>query len=806
VFFVFHTLLPLKGGGEDHGELNSEEEDLGCATDLFEALRQFHFFLLVAMSSPPLSSTKMINPYNNDIMRKRKLEHPSSGVVPTNDDAPPDNAKVAAKTTMNSSTAAGVLIISASDKAGMEGIDRSKIDAVILRESGDSLYVQQQRRRDDKVNDKIRQLQQRVLDARRRPHRGSVLMGDDATNVDALLEGYQRQMPTRSTLVVVDMDMFYMACELLTRPHLQTVPACVGRGMILTSNYVARRYGVRSAMPGFIGDKLVEELSEGKLTLAHVPSNFELYRQKSAIVKDVLKEYDPRTMKSYSLDEAYLDIGPYLALHLQHPGWTHEQIRDRLLQEKEKYTTAHAMTVLLSHSSMICMEATSKIVTQLRQRVQEATGGLTCSAGVAPNVSLAKIASDKNKPNGQLLVEPSRVLEFVHPLSIRKIPGIGRVTEKILQQVCHVQTVRDLYEQRSLVQWLFKPATAEFLLKASVGCNGSSSITSSDFGMHDGDETSHNKIPAIDDDDDEDETPGHQKGISRERTFPAESDWNQLCNRLDDIARKTATDMAGKSVMAHTVTVKVKLSSFDVMSRSQSMKREVYIQDPEELSVISLQLLAQVRAQFRREHSKDGKRFSVRLLGVRCSNLISEESLVGSDRGSMDKYLAPTSVMSNSSASAYVVTDSASGIVNRYASQQRGASPVRSLSPRPMIPSAASQSTSKVQPTIDNLLGRPVEMVAPRAEAKPITNMESNDDVMQQMGPLFVHCPLCSRQFPADANAALNAHIDGCLNGSTIRQAIREDNDLRYVSQPTTIAKKKPKRLLDFWKCTTTKS
>ena len=124
-----------------------------------------------------------------------------------------------------------------------------------------------------------------------------------------------------------------MACELLNRPDLNDKPACVGRGMILTSNYVARRYGVRSAMAGFIGDKLVEELSEGRERLIHVPSNFVLYKEKSKIVTEVVREYDPYRMKSYSLDEVYLDIGPYLALFIKHRDYTHEQIRDKLLMD-----------------------------------------------------------------------------------------------------------------------------------------------------------------------------------------------------------------------------------------------------------------------------------------------------------------------------------------------------------------------------------------------------------------------------------------------------------------------------------------
>jgi len=84
-------------------------------------------------------------------------------------------------------------------------------------------------------------------------------------------------------------------------------------------------------MAGFIGDKLVDELSEGRERLIHVPSHFDLYKEKSRIVTEVIREYDPHRMKSYSLDEVYLDIGPYLVLFIQQKDYTHEQIRDALL-------------------------------------------------------------------------------------------------------------------------------------------------------------------------------------------------------------------------------------------------------------------------------------------------------------------------------------------------------------------------------------------------------------------------------------------------------------------------------------------
>jgi DNA polymerase kappa len=185
---------------------------------------------------------------------------------------------------------ASALVIAAADKAGMEGIDRSRIDKIILRESGTSLFMQQQRRRDAKVDERIAALRTKLQE-----HEKSEIGWKQKLchEIDEEIPKILSQRPVRSAAVVVDMDMFYMACELLTRPDLAEKPACVGKGMILTSNYLARRYGVRSAMAGWIGDKLVEELSDGKEHLMHVSSNFPLYNEKSMVVRKVLAEYDP---------------------------------------------------------------------------------------------------------------------------------------------------------------------------------------------------------------------------------------------------------------------------------------------------------------------------------------------------------------------------------------------------------------------------------------------------------------------------------------------------------------------------------
>jgi DNA polymerase kappa len=661
---------------------------------------------------------------------------------------------------------ASALITSASAKAGMDGMDRTRIDEIILRESGTSKFMQQQRRRDAKVNQKIEEFQKRMKQATPTDY-------NTTPALEQRIHQWQSNQATRATCVVVDMDMFYMACELLDKPHLKNVPACVGQGMILTSNYAARKFGVRSAMPGWIGDKLVEELSNGRQRLAHVASNFDLYKQKSVQVVQVLKEFDPH-LKSYSLDEAYLDLGPYLAIFLKqrereehsftstHVGeepkvstssWDHSRIAEVLRNDDGSREYDHVLRAVSNHT---CRQALERVVHYMRNCVEQATGGLTCSAGMAPNFALAKIASDKNKPDGQCFVDPNHVLEFVRPLAVRKIPGIGRVTEKILN-ACQITTMQDLYDQRGLVHWLFPPTTGVSLLKASVGCMGSSS------GGEDieGETQSSNSTKETE----------FQKGISRERTFSPNNCWTALNSKLEDIAQLLSEDMARKKMLAHTVTVKVKLDSFDVYSRSKSLGRGVYIQSRYELVAIAAPLLTQIRGEHHRV--KENLTFSCRLLGIRCSNLVEEEEFSNTPQETLDKFLCKSPLSTPKTASSYPIAASASG--------------------KSIFKSVPGTGTRPLDAYLSNESRQSERSRKAFAEITKVGSLDSTFDYPKEESQ-FVECPICQRKFPASENAVLNQHIDTCLNGSTVRQAVRDTKDISTDEEQP----KKRHRLTDW--------
>lgn len=596
------------------------------------------------------------NPYARRHQRTRessldgRKENRPIGSVPTGSPPVVDSVKRPSQhknTDAYESTDASALIIAAADKAGMQRVDRARVDAIILRESGNSLFMQQQRRRDEKVNARIVAMKRKMESFRPPP------VDSDRTSIATMIQ----ERPQRSVYCVIDMDMFYMACELLTHPQLRDKPACVGGGLILTSNYRAREYGVRSAMAGYIGDSLVRELSGGLEELVHVKANYQLYQEKSRLVINLLREYDP-TLKSYSLDEAYLNLGPYLALHLRHPDWDHDEIKNALVQSvpedrdaRSEFSTedsderirqqitqnddadeilaeksfpsvwddranADSISELMMFPDEECLAAASALLEKIRQRVYERTGGLTCSAGMAPNFMLAKIASDFNKPNGQYVVpsDQDSIQSFLFPLPIRKVPGIGRVTEKICKAF-QIDTVQHLYEQRALVQYLFTPNAAEFLLWASVGC-----------ARRESDVVGNAELDYL------------QKGVSRERTFRSIDLWNDIASKLEEVACLLSQDMQAKNMWARTVTVKAKMHNFDVITRARTLAHDIYIQSAKAIFDVAIELLEEVR----HSHSKEqpNQRFGLRLLGIRCNNFRRDNHLTSkSEQKHLDSFL-----------------------------------------------------------------------------------------------------------------------------------------------------------------------
>lgn len=664
---------------------------------------------------PPLARTPNFLLYLmtlNSLQQKLHLDHDDSSSCSSHEDDNMFQGKQAAAATTSTKTASA-LMVAASEKAGMEHIDRDRINAILLRESGNSSFMERQRNMDANTNKRIVEMKQRLAEKDNAAKNSNWRSQLESTVIDPQIEKYQRQRRPLSTCVVIDMDSFFISCHILSNPNLATIPACVGgSSMISTSNYVARRYGVRAAMPGYLGSTLVKELSGGKETLTFVKSDFELYKRKSAEVKSILQEYDPK-LKMYSLDEAYMDVMPYLEVKWSDSKLPHEAITKHLNSNNTKSLKSHDKVI--SESSSV-HAAVQNLLHTIRQRVKDATG-LTCSAGIASNFLLAKIASDINKPNGQHFVGPKEkeIQDFIRPLPIRKVNGIGRVMEKTLFGTCGIETVKDLFNARADVQFLFKEATASFLLRASIGYS---------------DANKHRE-------DVDDESGGadalQRKGISHERTFPPTSSWSELCNKLSNITQSLVEDLRQRNLMPKTVTLKVKLASFDIITRA--VTRNVALSfDQNSSQSASAQDLVDIAVTLMKEaKAKTAKcGFSVRLLGVRCSNFQLEKET----QFSMDRYCQK--------ATAQLSTG------NPYASPKRN---------------------TKVDSTKP-----PVSIQKEAASKTPPRN--------------HVYCPMCNKSFLSDQNDAINQHIDACLNTSTVRELCREENVCADER-----AKKKKKRI-----------
>lgn len=220
----------------------------------------------------------------------------------------------------------------------------------------------------------------------------------------------------------LDCDAFYAAVEELDRPELKDVPFAVGKGVLTTCNYLARKFGCRSGMAGFVAMKLCPEL-------ICLPLNFDKYIAKAKEVRQVIERYDTR-FESASIDEAYLNITAYCEEHSMTPEDAVNQLR-------------------------------TEIHTEAR---------ITVSAGIAPNAKLAKIASNQNKPNGQYRIPSDRnaILEFMHELPCRKVNGVGRVLERELAEI-GIKTCGDIFLQRAYLTKLFGEKAAHFLLQTHLG-------------------------------------------------------------------------------------------------------------------------------------------------------------------------------------------------------------------------------------------------------------------------------------------------------------------------------------------------
>ena len=348
------------------------------------------------------------------------------------------------------------------------------------------------------------------------------------------------------------MDAFYVSVEELYDPALKGKPVVVGapgdqRGVVAAASYEARKYGIHSAMPSRTAKRLCPHA-------IFLPGNHARYEEWSEKVRAILERFTP-VVQMVSIDEAYLDLTGTERLH--GPAWMAAQKIQRAIRDE----------------------------TRLRQgsggqaRSQE-DAYLPCSIGVGPSYVVAKVASEMAKPRGLLWVPEGSEAAFLAPLPVRRIPGIGPVTEKSLAAL-GVRTVGELARvERHKLEEVFGE-WAESLYRKARGQDA--------------------ELWFVDEE---------QKSISHERTFHHDiDDPIRLEATLAYLAELVGERLRAAGLYARTVTLKLRYASFRTLTRAHTLA------EPTDLDAVIYQTALKL---FRRAWDRRQK---VRLLGVAAGAL-----------------------------------------------------------------------------------------------------------------------------------------------------------------------------------------
>ena len=340
-------------------------------------------------------------------------------------------------------------------------------------------------------------------------------------------------------IIHIDMDAFYASVEQRDDPSLKGRPVIVGwpgeRSVVCAASYEARKFGVHSAMPASRAKRLCADA-------VWLPPNFDKYREVSHQIRGIFARHTP-LIEPLSLDEAYLDVT----------------------------------------AELTGIPTATETAQTIRREIREDTN-LTASAGVAPNKFLAKIASDWKKPDGCFVIRPHQVLDFLEPLPVRKIPGVGKATENVLIDM-GVATVGDLrrFEQAQLIDRFGKWGTRLWELARGI-----------------------DESPVIADQ--------KRKSWSSENTFAKDITLEEVERYIRDEAQKLWNALAERGMVGRTVTVKLRTGTFKTATRR--LTPEAPPANAEELANIGAELLR------RFEFGADAR---YRLAGIGISNFIDDE-------------------------------------------------------------------------------------------------------------------------------------------------------------------------------------
>jgi DNA polymerase-4 len=333
----------------------------------------------------------------------------------------------------------------------------------------------------------------------------------------------------------VDMDAFYASVEERDRPELVGKPVIIGgtpegRGVVAAANYVVRKYGVHSAMASSTAKRLCPHAIV-------LPPRMEYYAEVSEQIREIFLRFTP-LVEPLSLDEAFLDV----------------------TGSEPLFGTAVAIGQMIK----------SEIGKQLR---------LVASVGVAPNKFLAKIASDLKKPDGFVVVEPHAAQEFLDPLPVSRLWGVGRVTGAVFDKL-GIHTIRDV---RNLPQSFLEQHFGEHgahLWELAQGIDDRRVIPDRDA-----------------------------KSISHETTFARDIiDLEVLQAWVTELAEQVAWRLRRHKLLGRTIHLKVRFNDFRTITRAQTLAHST--NTTEDIRKAATEMLLQ---------RLPGKRMPVRLLGVGVS-------------------------------------------------------------------------------------------------------------------------------------------------------------------------------------------
>jgi len=341
--------------------------------------------------------------------------------------------------------------------------------------------------------------------------------------------------PSVANILHVDMDAFFVSVELLDRPDLLGKPVVVGgrpdqRGVVSAASYEARKYGIHSAMPLRTAGKLCPHA-------VFLDGHHAKYAEWSDRIASILARFSP-VVEMVSVDEAYLDFSGTERMHGPPLAAT-----DKLLRTITRET------------------------------------GLPCSGGLATTRLTAKVASDQAKPRGLVWVAPGQEAKFLAPLSVRKIPGIGEVTERALRAL-GIETVAQLAGHSSeKLEKIFGQWGTALYRKARGG-------DSYEF--------------VVD---------AEPKSISHNHTFGEDTDdLSTLNSMLSHLSQKTCKRLREAGLAARTLTLTIRYTGFDTYTRSRTMPEPVHLDTDIQRAFLSL---------FDEHRNKKRK---IRLLGTALSN------------------------------------------------------------------------------------------------------------------------------------------------------------------------------------------